>query len=167
MRYLNVFLVLFLMVSCQKTNDYYSDINNSDNERIKVEGFEMLDLSVSAIKTNKSLVLSLYFIFLDESLKLEDFNMQVIGLEKTNLITKECYMLNGGETVTFDTFKEIKNHINETQEKFIIYFEIKDPKILNIDDLNFKVFIKSNFGTLNKSLVMKKHSRYRFFLEGA
>jgi hypothetical protein len=165
-KYLKVFLVFFLMQSCQKTNDYYSDINNSNNQKITIKGIKGLDFSVSALKTGKSLVISSYLILSDETLQLEDFNIQITGKKKPISIKKECYMINEGETLSFEKFKEVKNHINETQKKCIIYYEIEDSQILSLDDLNFKVFIKSNLGTLNKQVVMKKHSRYRLFLEG-
>lgn len=162
------YLVLFLLMftSCQKINDYYSDINNSSLEKIKIGKIKSLDLACSAIKQDKYLNIILDVKILDSVMTIDDITILVNGLENPILEKKEFFKQNGKRFV-FNEFGEVSNYFNGLTGIIIpIYFSFEDPRVLKIDDLNFTILIKSNSRVFTKKIAMKKHSRYRFFLEG-
>lgn len=166
-KYSYCFLFLFLMLSCTKTNDYYTD-ENSSSETVDLQNIKGIKMSISAIKTKNRLTISTYVTLRDEKTILDDIDIKLNTIEKPLSEEKSCYMMtNNIKTISFNKFEEIKDEINNSQMKFILYYEIEDPKIDDLDDLGFTAHIKSNYGTFNKRVIMEKHSRYRLFPEGA
>lgn len=160
-------LFLFLSSSCQRINDYYSDINDSSIEHVKINDIKGLELTISSIKQDEHLVVTFYVKLLNSTIDLEDISISIIGLENPISEKKEFYK-ESGERFDFYEFKEIRKYINGQIETYTpIYYYFDDPRVIHIDDLNFNVLIKSNSGTITKQITMKRHSRYRLFLEGA
>lgn len=161
------FLFLFISSSCQRTNDYYTDINDSSVEHVKITEIKGLELSFSAIKINEKLIIIQYIKLLDRTTNLENISLFINGVEKPALENKEYYK-ESGERFSYYKFEEIRNYVNgQINTNTTVNNYYVDPRIKDLDDLNFKVLIKSNAQTISKQITMKRHSRYRFFLEGA
>ena len=161
------FLFLFVSCSCQRTNDYYTDVNDSSVELLKINELKGLELSFSAIKINEKLIIIQYVKLLDRTTNLENIALSINGVENPISENKEYYK-ESGERVNFYKFEEISDYLNEQiNTNTIINYYYVDPRIKDMDDLNFKVLIQSNSNTTSKQITMKRHSRYRFFLEGA
>lgn len=161
------FLLLLLVSSCQKTNDFYSDVNDSNKERIDLKKEKGLNLSVSAIKYGENLEISVYVKSIHKSIDLEDINLDINGLESL-ISKKKVFYTDSGESFRFSKFMEVKNEFNnqiQNEKNIIIYFKFEDPMIEAIDDLNFNIVVKSNLGLINKKITMKRHPRYKFFME--
>lgn len=159
-------IILISALSCQKTNDYYSDSNDSSIERLRVEGVKALDVSFSVVKINKKIVIASYIRLLEPTIDIDDISFRIYGVENPVSEKKEFYKENG-ERFSFYEFNEIKDYINSQINIYTsVNYYIEDPRVINIDDLKIDITIKSNLGIFNKQFVMKKHSRYRFFLEG-
>lgn len=159
--------LLIIISSCQKTNDFYSDVDSSDKELVDLGGEKRLRLSFSAIKDEESLEISIYIKSMDRTVNLDNINLQINGLESLDS-KKKVFYSDIGESSNFNTFAEISDNFNnqvQTQNNIILYYIFKDQKIKDIDDLNFKIMIKSNLGSINKKITMKRHSRYKFFME--
>lgn len=161
------FLFLFVSSSCQRTNDYYTDINDSSVEHVKINEIKGLELSFSAIKIDEKLIIIQYVKLLDRTINLENITLFINGVENPISENKEFYK-ESGERFSFYKFEEIRDYLNgQINTNTTVNYYYVDPRIKDMDDLNFKVLIKSNSNTTSKQITMKRHSRYRFFLEGA
>jgi hypothetical protein len=164
---IRAYFLLLIICSCQKTNDYYSDVDKPDRELVNLGEEKRLRVSFSAIKDEESLELSIYIKSLDRTINLDNIDLQINGLERLDS-KKRVFYSNIGESFNFNTFTEIRDDFNnqvQTGTSIIIRYIFEDHIIKNIDDLNFKVTIKSNLGFINKKITMKRHSRYKFFME--
>ena len=164
LRYLLLFLLIF--TSCQRINDYYSDVNDSNLEKIEIGKIRGLNLACSAIKQDKHLNITLYVKILDSVMTIDDITILVNGLENP-ILEKKAFFEQTGERFLFNEFGEVSNYFNGLRGIITpIYFSFEDPRVLKIDDLNFTILIKSNSRVFTKKIKMKRHSKYRFFLEG-
>ena len=152
-------ILVIVITSCQKTNSYYTDPNNSRIERITYST-ENYNLGVSAIGHDNYLEILVSTELLKKEIILKNINL--ITIEPSDQPTKKELYFSDGKTVYFEDFSKLKDidEFNNLNKK-VIRFYFEDLNSKSRDNLNFDIIIESNVGVFKNHVVMKRHSRSR------
>lgn len=154
------FILFLVLYSCQKTNDFYSDPNDRNVERIKHTSTNY-EIAISATGHDNYLEVLVNTTLLKNDITLTDLNLKINDLNISTIKKELCRT--DGSTLYFKNFSELKNLEKINSTGYLIRFYFDNLNLRSSDDLNIDITIESNKGVFQKRFIMEKHSRYRIW----